>query len=126
LMCCGLCLFVNMAFPTVEPIADFMRLVTGWDFTTAELVKTGERIANLRQAFNLREGIDLTNYQIPDRALGKPPPVVGPLAGIAVDKETLVKEFLAEMDWDPVTGKPSRRKLQELDLEDVVKVLYPR
>jgi aldehyde:ferredoxin oxidoreductase len=126
LMCCGLCLFVNMAFPTVEPIADFMRLVTGWDFTTAELVKTGERIANMRQAFNLREGIKLTNYQLPERASGRPPHEEGPLAGITVDKEALVREFLAEMDWDPVTGKPSQPKLRELDLDDVAKVLYPR
>ena len=125
LMCCGLCLFVNMAFPTVEPIAEFMRLVTGWDFTTAELVKTGERIANLRLAFNLREGIDLTRYQIPDRALGRPPHADGPLAGVTVDKETLVKEFLEQMNWDLVTGKPGRQKLQELGLDDVAKVLYP-
>jgi aldehyde:ferredoxin oxidoreductase len=114
-----------MAFPTVEPIAEFMRLVTGWDFTTAELVKTGERIANLRLAFNLREGIDLTRYQIPDRALGRPPHADGPLAGVTVDKETLVKEFLEQMNWDLVTGKPGRQKLQELGLDDVAKVLYP-
>jgi aldehyde:ferredoxin oxidoreductase len=125
LMCCGVCLFVNMCYPHKDVIAEFMQAVTGWDITTEELVETGERIANIRQAFNQREGVDLTGYRLPDRAYGKPAHSEGPLAGVTVDKDTMVKEFLAEMDWDPVTGKPSHKKLIELGLDDVAKVLYP-
>jgi len=125
LMCSGLCLFVNMAFPHADAIAEFLKLVTGWEINTAELVTTGERIANIRQAFNIREGITLREYQIPDRAIGNPPHPEGPLAGVKVDKDTLVKEFLAEMDWDIETGKPSKEKLLELGLQDVAITLYP-
>jgi len=28
------------------------------------------------------------------------------------------------MDWDINTGKPSQKKLQELDLDDVARALY--
>ncbi len=125
LMCCGVCLFVNMTYPHKDVIAEFMRAVTGWDIDTDELITTGERIANMRMAFNLREGINLSRYRIPDRVVGQPPQEQGPLSGITVDKNTLVKEFLEEMGWDLLTGKPAKHKLIELDLEDVARILYP-
>ena len=72
-VCTGMCLFVYWAFPSVEPIAEFMRAVTGWDVTNDELLKTGERISNLRQAFNVREGLNPLKFKVPDRVLGRPP-----------------------------------------------------
>jgi aldehyde:ferredoxin oxidoreductase len=125
LMCCGVCLFVNMTYPHKDVIAEFMQAVTGWDIDTAELIETGERIANIRQAFNQREGVGLQSFRLPGRVYGRPPHDAGPLTGVTVDKDVMVKEFLKEMDWHPVTGKPSRRKLRELGLDDVADVLYP-
>jgi aldehyde:ferredoxin oxidoreductase len=123
LMCCGMCLFVNMAIPDVDDIARFMRLITGWDITTDELILAGERIENMRQAFNLREGIGLQSYKISGRLLGKPPQKVGPVAGVTVDEKTLVKDYLTAMGWDPETGRPGKKRLQELGLGDVAKEL---
>ncbi len=123
-VCSGMCLFVYWAFPSVEPVAEFMRAVTGWDITTEELLKTGERIANIRQAFNIREGLNPLQFKVPDRVLGRPPKKEGPLAGVTIDEDTLVKEYLAAMDWDQVTAKPSRKKLEELGLKDVARELY--
>jgi aldehyde:ferredoxin oxidoreductase len=120
-----MCLFVYMALPHVDVVAEFMSAVTGWDITTDELLTTGERIANIRQAFNIRQGLNPLNFEIPDRVLGKPPHNVGPLAGITVDEDTLVKEYLTEMDWDLKTAKPSKKKLIELGLEDVAQELWP-
>jgi len=123
LMCTGMCLFVNMAVPDPDDIGRFMHLITGWDITTDELVTSGERIENMRQAFNLREGIGLQSYKLANRLLGKPPYKVGPIAGVTVDEKTLVKDYLTAMHWDPVTGKPNRKRLVELGLEDVAKEL---
>jgi len=124
LMCSGTCLFVYMTFPSADIIAEFMRAVTGWDITTDELLVTGERIANIRQAFNIREGINPMRYEIPGRVFGKPPKDVGPLAGITIDEDTMVREYLTEMDWDLETAKPSKKKLRELGLEDVAQELW--
>jgi aldehyde:ferredoxin oxidoreductase len=120
-----MCLFVYMALPHVDVIAEFMRAVTGWDITTDELVVTGERIANIRQAFNIREGINPLQYEISGRILGKPPQKVGPLAGVTVAADSLVKEYLTAMDWDLETARPSDRKLKEVGLEDVACELWP-
>lgn len=122
--CSGMCLFVYWAYPSPDPVAEFMRAVTGWEVTIEELLKTGERITNIRHAFNIREGLNPLNWKIPDRVLGRPPQREGPLAGITVDDDIMVKEYLAVMDWDLETAKPSKRKLLELGLDDVAKDLW--
>jgi aldehyde:ferredoxin oxidoreductase len=124
-VCTGMCLFVYWAFPNVDPIAEFIRAVTGWDVTNEELLKTGERISNLRQAFNIREGLNPLKFKVPDRVLGKPPLKEGPVAGVTVDEDTMVKEYLTAMDWDLKTAKPSKNKLLELGLADVAQELWP-
>lgn len=124
-VCTGTCLFIYWAFPNVDPIADFMKAVTGWDVTNEELLKTGERIANIRQAFNIREGLNPLKFKVSDRVLGKPPLKEGPVAGVTVDDDTLIKEYLTAMDWDLKTAKPNRKKLLELGLEDVAQQLWP-
>jgi aldehyde:ferredoxin oxidoreductase len=117
---------VYWAFPSVEPIGEFMRAITGWDVTDDELLKTGERIANLRQAFNIREGLNPLKFKVSGRVIGKPPLKAGPVAGVTVDEDTMIKEYLTAMDWDLKTTKPSRRKLLELGLADVARELWPQ
>jgi len=124
-VCSGMCLFVYWAFPNVDPIADFMMAVTGWDVTNEELLKTGERIANIRQAFNIREGLNPLKFKVSDRVLGKPPLKSGPLAGVTIDEDTMIKEYLTAMDWDLKTAKPSKKKLLELGLKEVAQELWP-
>ncbi len=119
LMCSGMCLFVYMALPNLDVITEFMKAITGWEVTLDELVTTGERIANIRQAFNLRERINLRQFEVPGRIIGRPPQKDGPLAGVTVDAEALVKEYLKIMDWDLNTAVPGKKKLSALGLEDV-------
>jgi len=125
IMCTGTCLFVNGALPSYYIIEEFMRAITGWDITLDELLVAGERIENVRQAFNIREGINLLNFEVSGRILGKPPHKVGPLAGITVDADTAVREYIVAMDWDPVTARPSEKKLRELGLDDIAQEFYP-
>jgi aldehyde:ferredoxin oxidoreductase len=121
----GMCAFVYSCLPDVQILAEFVSAVTGWDVTVENLVKTGERILNMRQAFNVREGLNLIQFKIPNRLLGKPPLKEGPLTGVTIDEDALLKEYLAAIDWDFKTAKPNKKKLQELGLEDVAQELWP-
>lgn len=103
---------------------DVINAVTGWDVTSAEMLLIGDRVAAMRQAFNLREGFKPSDFKYPDRILGKPPLKSGPLAGVTIRPEIMVAEYFKSMDWDIETGKPSKKKLVELGLEDLVKDLY--
>ena len=120
----GMCLFGYMCVD-YHVLNEFMSAITGWNITPEELVETGERIADLRHSFNLREGLNpLVDFKLPGRNLGVPPLKDGPLAGVAVDQDTMVKEYMEAMDWAPGTAKPSKARLEKLGLNDIAKDLW--
>ncbi len=94
----------------------YLEALTGWDIDIEEFNTTGERIMNIRQAFNLREKINQKNYKIPGRILGIPPLKKGKTKDITLDWDKMVAEYYEEMKWDPVTSRPSNEKLKELKL----------
>ena len=120
----GLCWFGFLATENHKYIAEFMSTVTGWDRSLDELLKIGERIATMRHVFNLREGINPLKWKVHPRIIGIPPQKEGPLAGVTADIEAQVYWNLGALDWDRKTTKPSKEKLLDLGLEDVVKDLY--
>ncbi|OGN99060.1 MAG: hypothetical protein A2Y89_05460 [Chloroflexi bacterium RBG_13_51_18] len=121
----GICMIViGDAYVHINDLVEAFRTITGWDITLDELVKTGARIETMKQAFNVREGIK-TPWKHHDRMLGKPPKKVGPRAGATLDEAELAKEYYEEMGWDPKTGRPSKKALMDLGLDDVAKVLWP-
>ena len=108
-----------------EVIDEFISAITGLDFGPEERQATGLRILNLRQAFNLREGIRPADLTISDRAVGNPPLQAGPLEGVTIDSELLFRNFYQAAGWDLQTGKPSEAALQKLGhLDEVIKDLY--
>ncbi len=123
--CSGLCSIVFSCFPTVDILPEYMKAVTGWDVTLDEVMRAGERIGNLRQAFNIREGLNALTFKVPGRVVGIPPLMDGPTAGVILDEKTLDRAFLLEMDWDLETTKPSVNKLMELGLRDIAEVIWP-
>jgi len=121
----GMCNFVVGGFPDIDTFMESLKAITGWDdLTPEELIKTGERITNVRQAFNVREGLKMP-FKYPDRMMGIPPKTVGPRAGITFKEDDVFNEYLEAMDWDFKTGIPSKSRLLELGLDNVAKVLWP-
>jgi aldehyde:ferredoxin oxidoreductase len=113
-----------MPAPT-DRFPQWVNQVTGWDITGDDLQAAGERIANLRMAFTVREGDNPKARFISDRIWGGGDTVqqTGPLAGVTVDIETLENDFLNACDWDTETCVPSRDKLESLGLKDVADAL---
>ena len=109
----------------VDTIPEALSVITGWQFTPEEMRRTGDRIATVRQAINVREGLIPRDFKTPGRMVGDPPLKEGPLANITVDVNTMVNEYYDAMDWDKETGKPSKSKLLELGLDDIARELWP-
>ncbi|HKJ28300.1 MAG TPA: aldehyde ferredoxin oxidoreductase C-terminal domain-containing protein, partial [Anaerolineales bacterium] len=84
----------------------------------------GERIANIRQAFNVREGINPVTFPLPDRAYGSPPLDDGPTKGIEVDIDLMTTEYLDDMQWTQDAAIPSREALERLGLQDIADDLW--
>ena len=121
----GCCMIVyGDGFGHFDHFVESLKVITGWDITREEILKTGERIDNMRQAFNVREGVKLP-FEFPDRMMGIPPKKVGPRTGITLKRDEVFNEYLMAMDWDLNSGKPSKNKLLELGLADVAKELWP-
>jgi aldehyde:ferredoxin oxidoreductase len=105
-------------------LVEAVQLVTGWDVTIEELLRVGERRLNMMRAFNAREGLSREDDRLPpklNKALEG-----GASHGIAVTVEEIenAKDLYYEMaGWDVETGKPTRVKLEELDLGWVADLL---
>jgi aldehyde:ferredoxin oxidoreductase len=120
----GVCMIVfGDGYGHVDLFVEAMRTITGWDITMDELLKTGERIYNIRLAFNAREGLKIP-FELPDRMMGKPPKQVGPRKGITLNKDEVFNEYLEAMGVDLKASKPGKQRLQELGMADVAKVLW--
>jgi aldehyde:ferredoxin oxidoreductase len=111
----GMCLFG--AITSTLPIVDWMNAATGWDLSPDEYLKTGERILSLRKAFNMREGIQPTDQQLGDRAIGKRHLEKGPLKGKTIDIDNLMREFYDTVGWELATGGPTPDKLKALEID---------
>ncbi len=118
----GVCQF-SLYFLPWDAMGKFLTLVTGWELSSEEITTICERVAAMRQALTLREGLSSRDFKLLGRVVGEPPLKEGPTANITVDAATLVSEYYKALDWDPQTGKPSQKRLLELGLEDVAKEL---
>jgi aldehyde:ferredoxin oxidoreductase len=98
--CAGVCVMPFMFFGNY-PLIELLNAVTGWGLDVTEALATGARIQTLRQSFNLREGIQAADVRLPDRMAGRPPLAEGPLAGVAIDVDSLAREYRTAMGWMP-------------------------
>lgn len=121
----GMCMFVMMVANTSN-IPTWFNAVTGWDMDVDEMMVAGERIANLRMAFEVREGGNPRERAVPTRVTGETTEAThaGPLEGVKLDTERLELDFLEACEWDAATCKPSKSKLESLGLPEVAAVLH--
>jgi len=112
--CLVFCTFVQLS---PGQIAELVRGITGWNTTVWELMKVGERCVNMTRAFNIREGMNKNDDDLPRRFAT--PFTSGPLAGVSIDKEELdraITTYYTITGWDK-DGVPTLAKLQELGIE---------
>ncbi len=122
LSCIGLCMFSTIfgSYPGLELINS----LTGWDMNADDFCENGWRIQTLRQAFTLREGVEIAKNVLNGRVVGEPPFEKGPTKGITVDYKDFFNGVCRELGWNPENGYPLEETLKKLDLEFVSKDMY--
>jgi len=113
----GMCIFGSLS--SSFPIVDYLNAVTGWDLSADEYLRTGERILNIRKAFNVREGLKAEDQKLNDRAVGNPPLQKGPLKAVTIDIKNLEKEFFKIVGWSYPSGGPTPSKMKELGINSL-------
>lgn len=122
--CPTMCAFLlDMAVPgnATQNTAALMEAVTGLTLRPEEVEIVGERVNNLARAFNVREGFNRSDDTLPERLM-KEPLREGGSKGHVISEEDLnqmLDEYYKIRDWDLKTGKPTRKKLEDLGLDYV-------
>jgi aldehyde:ferredoxin oxidoreductase len=120
--CSGICAFAPISF---QDLIEALNAITGHGYDYDELLRVGERVAILRQAFNIREGLRPADFVLPERVRGNPPLEAGATAGVTIDLARQNRAFYESMDWEAVTGVPSGRRILSLEgLDDVYQDLH--
>jgi aldehyde:ferredoxin oxidoreductase len=117
-----ICKFIRKCFDNFyEEAAYLYSQVTGLDMSASELIKTGERINNIKKAFNIREGWKREDDWLPPRVFEDPIPS-GDGKGTVVTKEELnimIGSYYKSRGWTD-KGQISGKKLGELALKDSI------
>ena len=113
-----MCAFVN---PTAPLLVKLLSEATGRSADIEWWQQTGERIFNLKRAFNNRLGIRRGNDRLPERLFI---PMSNGSRGRTPRMEMLLDEYYACREWDWETGKPARNKLISLGLPEIAEELW--
>jgi aldehyde:ferredoxin oxidoreductase len=116
----GLCMFTMLTGSL--PWADLLDAATGWGLTEADLLVCGERIQNLRAAFNRREGIKPADFKPHRRMLGEGDDALdaGPLKGVRVALPVLKDDYYTSMHWNPRSGNLAKARASELGMSELL------
>lgn len=117
----GICEFTNIF--QQYPLLEYIEGVVGWKLSIEDFLTVGYRIQTLRQAFTLREGVEIATNTLPGRAIGNPPFEEGPHKGKIIDYIGEYKGYCELMGWNPENGHPKKETLQNLNLNFVLKDL---
>lgn len=120
----GLCLFADFVVPP-DATSKELEFATGetWDMQRQQIV--GERITTLRHAFNLREGLNPVEFEVPKRIVSGSMLAGGPNAEVEVDNDAQRIAYFEAVGWDQETAMPRKEALMGLGLDYVAAELYP-
>lgn len=129
----GLCvIYTYQALIFGDDLARLYSAATGNDFTAGDLADAGERIFNLSKVINVREGFTRKEDKVPELWLR---PMETPEGKIETmdyyetkvmtkeDFEKILDDYYEERGWNIEKGVPTKKKLQELGLEDYIDFL---
>jgi aldehyde:ferredoxin oxidoreductase len=118
--CLGICLYASA--PTrllsVRTMGDLLVAITGWETSSAEIMRWGERRFHLMRMYNLREGLSAADDRLPDRFFEESI-ASGPKAGVGLDRDRFaasIATYYEMMGWDQ-DGVPRPATLWDHHLE---------
>jgi aldehyde:ferredoxin oxidoreductase len=116
----GLCMFTMLTGSL--PWAELVNAATGWGVTDKDLLICGERIQNLRAAFNRREGIKPADFAPHKRMLGEGDGHLdaGPLKAIRVPLPMLKDDYYSAMHWNKTTGNVTKAQAESLGMAEIL------
>ncbi|GAB6058344.1 aldehyde ferredoxin oxidoreductase family protein [Desulfonatronum parangueonense] len=110
-----------------ETYARLLNTATGMNVDAGFFDRLGERIWNTTRAFNLREGMDITQERLPRRFVEAPLPS-GPHKGHRINEEDmryLLREYYRVRNWDD-QGRPTSETLERTGVQTLNRVILQK
>jgi aldehyde:ferredoxin oxidoreductase len=117
----GICHFAYIPF---ELFVEMVNASTGWDTDIDQLRKTGERIFQLQRALSCKLGISAKDDMLPELIMR--PLTEGGTEGHVPNMDKMLPEYYLMRDWDKVTGKPSKKRLESLGMPEIAAAIGAR
>lgn len=118
----GLCKFLFFARVSQKMLCQWIKGVTGWDLDSQDLMKIGERLYNLKRAFNVLLGISSKDDVVAPRILKNLRPHEPITGGEKLFLE-MRQEYYKFRSWNE-NGVPHRAKLLSLGLDKAAQKIY--
>jgi aldehyde:ferredoxin oxidoreductase len=126
----GLCylpsMWMELGLFTPRQVARFYHLVTGIHHSAEDMMREGARLQVLEHLFNiLHAGLDRKDARAPEK-LASIPVEEGPFKGQRLDEgrwEEMLDDYYRVHGYDVSSGRPTRERVQELNLASAVERL---
>ena len=108
----GLCKFLFFARISHATLCQWIKALTGWDLTSADLMEVGDRLYNLKRAYNVLMGVSSDRDTMPRRILE----MLQPGKPVREGKkffQYMRREYYEFRGWNQ-KGIPNRKKLVSL------------
>ena len=115
------CAFATSGKAILDQV-EIYNAITGLSLTMDDMMIIGERITNLRRAFNMKFGLTAADDCLPVR-MQEPHPD-GASKGVVVELKPMLDEYYEIRAWDPQSGKPNKEKLVNLGLNKIAADLW--
>ena len=93
------------------PVFEWINAATGWTKTPEEYMAIGKRLQTLKQAFNVKHGIDPKSTKPNPRALGMPAMTEGANKNRTVNIDRMIEDYWRQFNWNTDTGRPSEEMM---------------
>ena len=107
----GVCMFGAFIGAKRIRIFDWMNAAAGWTLTPEQYLDKAAGIHTLKQAFNVKHGIEPDKLKISERALGRPAQAEGANKGRSIEIEAMMRRYWEQFGWDADTGKPDPARI---------------
>lgn len=120
----GLCKFLFFARVSHAALGQWIKGLTGWEMTSADLMEVGDRLYNLKRVYNVLMGVSSEKDTLPPRILEILRPGKPISEGEKLFKD-MRREYYQFRGWDE-KGIPKREKLISLGLEEAAEKINNR
>ena len=98
----------------------YLNAAAAWEKSGDEYMEIGKRIQTLRQMFNIKQGIDPASWKLPDRMAGNPPLSNGPLKGVTLQNEEMVRLHWQGFGCSTANGAPTQETILALGIDSLL------